>query len=79
MYLYFFIIILMIAYVIYHQYSNLYKEDKILFKGELIDVNTFFFSDSYLKQSKNRKYGYMFLLKKIRENGLILDQEHLLI
>jgi hypothetical protein len=55
MYLYFFIIVLMIAYVIYHQYSDLYKQDKLMFKGELIDVNTFFFSDSYLKQSKNRK------------------------
>jgi len=55
MYQYFIIIILLIAYLIYLQYNNLYEQDKLLFKGELIDVNTFFFSDSYLKQSKNRK------------------------
>ena len=45
----------MIAYVIYYRYDDLCEQDKILFKGELIDINTFFFSDSYLKQSKNRK------------------------
>jgi hypothetical protein len=55
MYLYFVIIILMIAYVIYYRYDDLCEQDKILFKGELIDINTFFFSDSYLKKSKNRK------------------------
>ena len=55
MYLYFFIIILLIAYLVYVQYNKLQEKDIIVFKGEIIDVTTFFFSDSYLKKSNNRK------------------------
>ena len=55
LYILFILIIVSISYLVYNNYNNLYDQDKILFKGELIDVTTFFFSDSYLKQSKNRK------------------------
>jgi len=55
MYLYFFLIILLITYLIYVYYQQLYEKDIIVFKGEIIDVTTFFYSESYLKTSKNRK------------------------
>jgi len=40
---------------VYVQYNRLHEKDIIVFKGEVIDVTTFFFSDSYLKKSNNRK------------------------
>ena len=55
LYILFILIVVLMSYLVYNHYNNLYEQDKIMFKGELIDINTFFFSDSYLKQSKNRK------------------------
>ena len=55
LYMLFILIVTLIAYLVYNKYNKLYEQDKILFKGELINIDTLFFSDSYLKQSKNRK------------------------
>jgi len=55
MYLYFLVIILLIGYLVYAYYKKLLQQDIIMFKGEVIEVSTFFFSHSYLKRSTNRK------------------------
>ena len=52
---YFFIIIILFIYLTYQYYRTLYEGDKIRFKGEIIEVDSYFYSDGYLKASKNRK------------------------
>ena len=52
---YFIIIIILFVYLSYQYYNTLYDEDKILFKGEIVEIDSYFYSDGYLKASKNRK------------------------
>jgi len=53
--LYYFIIIAIFIYLIYLYYQSLYTEDKVIFRGELVEIDSYFFTDAYLKASKKRK------------------------
>ena len=55
MYIYFFIILILFFFLTYKYYNSLYEKDKITFRGEIIEIDTYFYSDAYLKASKNRK------------------------
>jgi len=54
-YLFFGVIIIMITISIFFYYRNEYLEEKIEFHNETIDIDAYFYSDSYVKQSKQRK------------------------